>query len=82
MSNKLKKSLQFCMSFVLALSFLIAPFPKQTKKEVVTSAPSKVVEYADSTLLSYVTISTDGQVLTSADMKNVDLNSDEKFDES
>ncbi len=76
--SKLKKSLLFCVSFVLALSFLITPLPTQNHKHTF----SAVIEMVDEALLNYVSISADGQTLTNADMKNVDTDEDGKIDKS
>ena len=79
--SKLKKSLQFCMSLVLALSFLIAPFPKQSKTKTATSAPTES-QLIDDKLFQYVTISTDGQTLTNEEIKTIDSDGDGKNDTS
>ena len=78
--NKFKKFLLFCMSFVLAFSFLIAPFPifKKNNTKIATSANNLI----DENVLNYVTIATDGQTLTQNEIKNVDTNSDNKEDTS
>lgn len=78
--NKLKKSLLFCLSFVLALSFVATSFPAQKEKHTF-SAPANN-QLINNTLLSFVSISTDGQSLTSNEIKNIDTNSDNKPDAS
>lgn len=80
--KKMKKSLQFFMSFVLALSFLIAPFPILKNSKNVSSAPLYDVQLIDKTLLNYITISTDGQTLSSEEIKSIDTNGDKKPDTS
>lgn len=79
--NKFKKFLLFCMSFVLAFSFLIAPFP-QTEEKLASSAPTTNVQLIDDNLLKFVTISSDGETLTNEKLKNYDTNSDGKTDVS
>ena len=69
------------MSVLLALTFLIAPFPKQKNKNT-SAAPSYNVEVVDESMLNYVTISTDGNVLSGEYIKNLDTNEDGKFDTS
>ena len=76
--NKLKKSLLFCMSFVLALSFIAASFPKK-QKPITIAAPTNIQTF-DETLVNYVTISTDGQTLTADEIKHIDNNNDNKID--
>ena len=80
--KKFKRSSLFFMSFVLALTFLIAPFPR--KQNLASSAPtvSTDSELIDETVLNYVTISTDGQTLTQNEIKNIDTNNDGRFDSS
>lgn len=79
--KKSKKTLLFFMSFVLALSFLIAPFPQ--KQKIACSAPSdNDIHIIDESLSNYVTISTDGQTLTKDEIKNVDSDLDGELDTS
>lgn len=77
--SKLKKILLFCISGILAFSFLIAPFPP-LKSKVVTSAED--IQLIDNNVLNYVTISTDGQQLTTNEIKSVDTDNDGKNDAS
>ena len=79
--NKSNKFLNVCMSFILALTFLIAPFPKQ-KKETASAAPSYNVQVVDENMLNYVSISIDRQTLDSESIKNLDTDDDGKFDTS
>lgn len=79
--KKFKRSSLFFMSFVLALTFLIAPFPK--KQNLASSAPGDTnLEVIDETVLNYVNISIDGQSLTQNEIKNIDSNNDGVFDAS
>lgn len=79
--NKSNKFLNVCMSFILALTFLIAPFPKP-KNEIVSAAPSYNVQVVDANMLNYVSVSIDGQTLDSESIKNLDTDDDGKFDTS
>jgi len=79
--KKSKRTLLFFMSFVLALSFLFAPFPQ--KQKIASSAPSdNNLHIVDESLSNYVTISTDGQTLTKDEIKNVDSDLDGELDTS
>lgn len=74
--KKIKKSSLFFMSIVLALTFLIAPFPK--KHNIASSAPavSGESQIIDASLLKFATISTDGQTLTQEEIKTIDSDND------
>lgn len=80
--NKTKKSLKLFMSFVLALSFLVAPFSWSPKNQTASSEPSSDIQIIDNNMLNYVTISTDGQSLSAESIKTIDTNSDGKADTS
>lgn len=79
--NKSNKFLNVCMSIILALTFLIAPFPKP-KNNIASSAPSYNIEVVDEAMLNYVAISIDGHTLDSESIKNLDTDEDGKFDTS
>ncbi|MBR3885371.1 MAG: hypothetical protein IKJ33_02775 [Clostridia bacterium] len=79
--NKMNKILQVCMTFVLALTFLIAPFPHKKDKNAV-SAPSDDIQLIDDKISNFVTISTDGQTLTNEMLRHFDTDDDGKNDTS
>lgn len=79
--NKIKKLLLFCISGLLAFSFLISPFPMQRNQNG-SSVDIIENEIIDDNVLRYVTISTDGKTMTKDDIKNIDSNNDGRDDTS
>ena len=80
--NKSNKFLNVCMSFLLALTFLIAPFPKQQTKNASADPPVYNIQVVDDALLNYVSISADEQPLTSESIKNLDTDGNGTLDTS
>lgn len=79
--NKIKKFLLYCISGLLAFSFLISPFPKPNQK-VGSSVDIIESEIIDDNVLSYVTISTNGKTLTTNEIKTIDSDNDGRNDSS
>lgn len=77
--SKLKKLLLFCISGILAFSFLISPLPP-AKSGSVTAVND--VQLIDNNVLNFVTISADGQQLGVDKIKSVDTDNDGKNDAS
>ncbi len=79
--KKSKRTSLFFMSFVLALTFLIAPFPQ--KQKMAWSAPNDTNnQLINENFTRYVSISTDSQTLTQNEIKNVDSDLDGTLDTS
>lgn len=79
--NKIKKFLLYCISGLLAFSFLISPFPKSNQK-VGSSVDIIESEIIDDNVLRYVTISTNGKTLTTNEIKTIDSDNDGRNDSS
>lgn len=81
--NKLKRSLLYCLSMLLAFSFLISPFPKKTTSSANAADPNVTdIQLLDKNVLNYVSISTAGLALTEEKLKSVDSDGDGKNDTS
>lgn len=79
--SKIKKSLLYCLTMLLAFGFLISPFPSPAKDKP-HQANAEEIQLVDDNVLKYVTISTAELVLSSDKLKNVDSNGDGKNDTS
>ena len=79
--SKIKKSLLYCLSMLLAFSFLISPLPNPAKNKKSTAVTNEI-QVVDNDVLNYVTISTAGLVLTPDKLKNIDTDDDGKTDTS
>ena len=80
--SKIKKSILYCLTMLLAFSFLIAPFPKPKKKISNAADPTNEISVIDDRVLSYVSISTAGLSLTADKLKTIDTNGDGNNDTS
>lgn len=78
--SRLKKSLLFCLSFMLAFSFIIAPFKGIKQNE--TIAAENNIQVIDNNLLNYVTISMLGKTIEPENVKTVDTDNDNVLDTS
>lgn len=79
--NKLKKSVLYCLTILLACSFLISPFPNLLKKQT-TAVEATENQLIGESVFNYLTLSTAGKVISSDNIKSIDSDNDGKLDTS
>ena len=81
--SKIKKSILYCLSAILAFSFLIVSFPSQRRNKAnAADPPVNEITIIDDRVLNYVSISTADLALTADKLKTVDTNNDGNADTS
>lgn len=80
--SKFKKFSLFCLSAVLALTFLITSFPLGKPKATKQTTSAVGSQLVDNNMFNYIKLSIAGKPLTTENIKSVDTNDDGKADTS